>query len=200
VRSRVQRARTAGRSDRRTAKRRGWHDGNVDSNGSGGVLRPSCLPNANGDKNESHFNFHDPHPKDVKRSSEVKSSPANLEAGRWLEKTSGETQIHGRLEEFQTPDVEVRYARESEAVALRISDDGKGIFMLTVTALSVGIGEAGALPIIFDGPQYIVAMEKSDFLAIKILLMDKRTLRAVYSSTGLIPLGIVGESHVLECH
>ncbi|MDQ6868576.1 MAG: hypothetical protein M3178_09280 [Pseudomonadota bacterium] len=154
------------------------------------------------DRNASHFSFQDKNPRDVKP---VK--PNQGFACKFLgyafagENKLGDPNPWSRQwGKLSGPDVEVRYARESEGVALRISDEGKDIFMLTETAVSVGISEAGELPIAFDGIEYLVATDKSDPTSIKSLVIDKKTLRAVYSFTGLGPWGIGVSSHVLECH
>lgn len=168
-----------------------------------GFYAHDYLPNADADKNESHFSFQDADPKDVKPVEPNQEFACKFKG--WA--LAGEYKLgdpHSwahQLGKVQGPDVEVQYARESEAVALRISNDGKGIFMLTATDVSMGVsGASRPFPIIDNGPNYLVAADESDTLAIHTLLMDKKTLRAIYSYTGLTGSGIAGESHVLECH
>lgn len=154
------------------------------------------------DKSESHFTFKYQHKNDVKL---VK--PGQEFACEFKGFASAGESIMGDMNSWAAlsgkvldPDVEVRYTRESEAVALRISDDGKGVFMLTATAVSLGMTEAvSPFQIISDGSDYLIATQDA-IPGVMSLMLNKKTLRAIYSHIGIGGPGLLGESHVLECH
>lgn len=155
------------------------------------------------DTNESHFSFQEQNPKDVRPIKPRQELTCKF-LGYALagEDRFGNPHAWSRQwGKVSPPDVGVRYARELEGVALRISDDGKGVFMLTATAVNYGMSNAGdPIPIISNYGQYLIASDTSDSTSVKSLVIDTKTLRGVYSFTGLGGEGIEGSTHVLECH
>jgi len=97
-------------------------------------------------------------------------------------------------------DAEVYSGPASDYFALRISTDGKGIFILSEDAVRVGVSDPGdPIPIVSNYGQYLRASDTSNVTSIKSLIMDTKTLRAIWSFTGLGMFGIEGESIVLQC-
>ncbi len=82
-----------------------------------------------------------------------------------------------------------------------MSDDKKGIFLLSANQLNVGITDAGEpIPIIYaasDG-SYIVANRAKGLDATSVIL-DRRTLKGVISYTGQGATGIQGVSTLIAC-
>jgi hypothetical protein len=101
------------------------------------------------------------------------------------------------------PDAAFISSPASDHFALRISDDGKGIYVLGQVAFETGTTNGDMMPIISNGPQYLFYLFASDnslITANRTLYMDKKTLRTILSFTGLGSLGIEGTSMVFECH
>jgi hypothetical protein len=108
-----------------------------------GLYAHDYLPNANADKNESHFSFKYQHPTDVKPVTPGRELGCNLKgyaaAGQSLigDVHSWAYNISGKL---TGPDVELTYGRDSEGVSLRIAEDGKSVNMLFENAVIIVMG------------------------------------------------------------
>jgi hypothetical protein len=78
--------------------------------------------------------------------------------------------------------------------------DGKGIFMLPASAVRAGATDAGdPIPITSASKAYIVA-SRANGLDVHTLILDVRTLKAVWTYTGQGMSGIKGFATVLACH
>ncbi len=179
-----------------------------------GFYAHNYLPNANADKNESHFSFKLQQPTDVKPVAPGRELGCNLQGYA----AAGESfvdyslaynlsaMIPGKTSgKVPAPDVELSYGRDSEGVSLRISEDGKSVNMLFENAVSNGETKDGSaqFTVVNDEINYLTAINVGQYYTGgSILVIDKKTLRAFYSRTGLVPMGmrIGGESFVIECH
>ena len=98
------------------------------------------------------------------------------------------------------PTANARAGAGTEHVAIRMSPDGKGIFMLLASAVRAGATDAGdPIPITSASKAYIVA-SRANGLDVHTLILDVRTLKAVWTYTGQGMLGIKGFAAVLACH
>ena len=88
----------------------------------------------------------------------------------------------------------------AEKVAIKFSADGKGVYVLTSTAVKYGATDAGnPIPLTSKSDAYIVA-SRNDGLNVETLIVDVKTLKAVLSYTGQGLLGSVrGRSLLLTC-
>jgi hypothetical protein len=97
-------------------------------------------------------------------------------------------------------DAEVYSGPASDNFALRMSANGKGIFILSDEDVRLGVSDPGdPIPIVSNYGQYLRASDTRDTTRIKTLVMDTKTLRAIWSFTGLSASGIEGNSIVLQC-
>jgi hypothetical protein len=86
-----------------------------------------------------------------------------------------------------------------EKFAIRLSDDRKGILLLSAEQLNAGITDAGPpIPITYDARDgsYIVA-NKADGLDVTTVILDLRTLKGVVSYTGQGMIGMKGRSSLI---
>ena len=98
------------------------------------------------------------------------------------------------------PTANARAGAGTEHVAIRMSPDGKGIFMLPASAVRAGASDAGdPIPITSASKTYIVA-SRANGLDVHTLILDVRTLKAVWTYTGQGMLGIKGFATLLACH
>ena len=98
------------------------------------------------------------------------------------------------------PTANARAGAGTEHVAIRMSPDGKGIFMLPASAVRAGATDAGdPIPITSASKTYLVA-SRANGLDVHTLILDVRTLKAVWTYTGQGMWGIKGFATVLACH
>jgi hypothetical protein len=98
------------------------------------------------------------------------------------------------------PTANARSGAGTDNVALKISDDGKGVLLLTAAAVKLGVTEAGPpIPITLRTKDYLVA-SRVNGLDVDTLIIDLKTLNAVWSYTGQGMLGVKGQSFLLSCH
>ena len=98
------------------------------------------------------------------------------------------------------PTANARSGVGTDKVALKITNDGKGILLLSASDVGHGVTDAGdPLPITVWTQGFIVA-NRARGLDIVSLVLDLKTLKAVVSYTGQGTLGINGRSLLLACH
>jgi hypothetical protein len=88
-----------------------------------------------------------------------------------------------------------------EKFALRMSNDKRGIFLLSADQLNVGVTDAGEpIPITYNARDgsYIVA-NKAEGTDVTTVILDLRTLKGVISYTGQGMLGMKGHSNLIAC-
>jgi hypothetical protein len=98
------------------------------------------------------------------------------------------------------PTANARSGTATDKVALRIAEDGKGVYALFAFDVAHGATDAGdPIPIIEQTSDYLVASRR-DNLGVTSLILDVKTLKAVVSFTGQGMLGTKGRSLLLQCH
>lgn len=98
------------------------------------------------------------------------------------------------------PTANARSGTGANKIALKIANDGKGIFLLNSYDVGIGATDAGdPIPITLKIKDYIVA-SSANGLEVKTLILNEKTLKAVFSFTGQGMLGIKGYSLLLACH
>jgi hypothetical protein len=85
--------------------------------------------------------------------------------------------------------------------AIRMSDDKKGIFLLSASQLDSGITDAGEpIPIIYaDSGGACIVANRAKGLQTASVILDPTTLKGVISYTGLGSEGIEGVSTLISC-
>jgi hypothetical protein len=89
----------------------------------------------------------------------------------------------------------------AEKFAIKMSDDKKGILLLSADQLNVGITNADEpIPITYDASDgsYVVA-NKAEGIDVTTIILDLRTLKGVISYTGQGMLGMKGRSSLIAC-
>jgi hypothetical protein len=98
------------------------------------------------------------------------------------------------------PTANARSGVGTDKVALKFTNDGKGIFLLSAFDVGQGATDAGdPIPITVSTQNYIVAT-RARGLDVVSLILDVKTLKAIVSYTGQGMLGIKGRSLLLACH
>ncbi len=88
----------------------------------------------------------------------------------------------------------------TDKFALKIAEDGKGIFLLSAVDVQYGATDAGnPIPITLKTDDYIVA-NRAVGLDVNALILNLKTFKGVFSYTGQGMLGIKGHSFLLDCH
>ncbi len=91
---------------------------------------------------------------------------------------------------------------EADKFAIKIASDEKGVFILSAGAVESGSTDAGEpIPITFKSSIYVVANDtnRGAGASVTALVLNVKTLKAVYSYTGEVPMGIEGWSILLAC-
>ena len=97
------------------------------------------------------------------------------------------------------PTANARSGAGTDKVALKITNDGKGILLLSASDVGHGVTDAGDPIPITVWAQGVIVANRARGLDVVSLVLDVKTLKAVVTYTGQGMLGINGRSLLLAC-
>lgn len=108
--------------------------------------------------------------------------------------------VHLNDTPFAKKIVEAGSGAGQDTVSLKITQDGKGLLLLTALDIKNGSTDAGdAMPIVYSDDHYSVALEMRE-ASIEIVLLDRENRNAIWSkSKPILKSMLTATSEFLEC-
>jgi hypothetical protein len=89
-------------------------------------------------------------------------------------------------------------SQSTSNVAIRVSDDGKRLFLMTASDVKVGLTDPQEFQITSNTNYYMVA-EQRFTLGMALMIFDVKTMKMVWTFNGQGMLGMKGESALYQC-